>query len=97
MPVTLQKPAGMRTDPPVSSPMEKLHNPADMDAAAPPLEPPGTLSRSHGLCVLKSAEFSQEEPMPNSSMLVLPIKTAPESASLFVTVALPLRLPCAMP
>src|SRR3989304_2223570 len=78
----------MRTDPPVSSPNENEQRPADMAAAEPPLEPPGTWSRSHGLCVLKKAEFSQEEPMPNSSMLVLPMSTAPASASLFTTVAL---------
>ncbi len=77
IPVTLQKPAGMRTDPPVSSPMENPHSPADIAAAAPPLDPPGTRSKSQGLWVLKKAEFSQDDPMPNSSMLVLPSRTAP--------------------
>jgi len=46
-------------------------------APDPPLEPPGTVSRSQGLCVGKKPEFSVEEPMANSSQLVLPTNTAP--------------------
>ena len=50
-------------------------------AAEPPLEPPGTRSRSHGLAVGPNAEFSVEQPIANSSMLVLPRITAPASRS----------------
>ncbi len=46
-------------------------------------EPPGTRSRSHGLCVANSAEFSVDEPMANSSMLVFPTITAPAAVELF--------------
>jgi hypothetical protein len=49
--------------------------------ADPPLEPPGTRSGSQGLRVTWYAEFSVLEPMANSSMLVLPITTAPAASS----------------
>ena len=45
------------------------------------LEPPGTRSRSHGLAVGPNAECSVDEPIANSSMLVLPRITAPASRS----------------
>ena len=51
--------------------------PAATDAAAPPLLPPGTRAVSQGLRVGWKAEFSQEDPMANSSMLPLPSITAP--------------------
>ena len=57
-------------------------------AAEPPLEPPGTLSKSQGLRVGPNAEFSVEEPIANSSMLVFPIIIAPASFNLLITVAL---------
>src|SRR5580692_1876861 len=53
----------------------------------PPDEPPGILSRSHGLRLGPYAEFSVDEPMANSSMLVLPKMIAPACLSLFVMVA----------
>ena len=59
-------------EPPVSEPKERG---ADLTATAtadPPEDPPGTLSRSHGFLVLKKAEYSVDEPMANSSMLVFP-------------------------
>jgi len=39
------------------------------------------------LCVTKKAEFSVDDPMANSSRLVLPTMTAPAAASLSTTVA----------
>ena len=44
-----------------------------------PTEPPGIRARSHGLCVGPYAEFSVDEPIANSSMLVLPSMTMPAS------------------
>src|SRR5579863_4124053 len=55
-------------------------------AAEPPEDPPGTFARSHGLWLGPNPEFSVEEPIANSSMLVLPIRTAPASRSRRVTV-----------
>ena len=50
-------------------------------AAEPPLEPPGTRDRSHGLRVTLTLEFSVDEPIANSSMLVLPNGIAPAARS----------------
>ena len=38
-------------DPPVSEPNEKSTSPAATDAAEPPEDPPGTVSKFHGLRV----------------------------------------------
>jgi hypothetical protein len=82
-----QRAAGWRTEPPVSVPSAPRHSPAATAAALPPLDPPGTRSRSQGLWVGKKAEFSVEEPMANSSVLVLPRMTAPAAFSRATTVA----------
>jgi hypothetical protein len=60
---------------------------AASDADEPPPEPPGTRARSHGLRVGPNAEFSVEEPIANSSMLVLPRIGTPAARSRRVTVA----------
>ena len=49
-------------------------------AAEPPDEPPGTRERSQGLRVTPSAECSVDEPIANSSMLVLPSMIAPAAS-----------------
>ena len=51
MPEMPHKPAGQRTEPPVSVPTESGAIRAATQAAAPPLEPPGIRARSQGLCV----------------------------------------------
>ena len=79
--------AGWRMDPPVSLPNERGTIPAATTAALPPEEPPGTRLRSQGFRVGPKAEFSVEEPMANSSRLVLPTGTAPASRSRLTTVA----------
>ena len=56
-------------------------------AAEPPDDPPGTRSRSQGLSTGPYPEFSFEEPIANSSMLVLPSSRAPAPASLRTAVA----------
>src|SRR5262249_33329617 len=56
-------------------------------AAAPPLDPPGVRSRAQGLRVGPNAEFSVDEPIANSSQLVLPITTAPAASSRTIAVA----------
>src|ERR1700682_5422721 len=50
-PTPPQKAAGIRTDPPMSSPMATVAMPAASAAALPPLEPPGVTPSRHGLCV----------------------------------------------
>src|SRR3977135_321371 len=79
--------AGWRIEPPVSVPIAQGARPAGTAAALPPDEPPGTRVRSHGLRTGPKPEFSLEEPIANSSWLVLPSSGAPASASFVTTVA----------
>ena len=51
--------------------------PAATTAAGPLLEPPGVRVTSHGFFAGPKAEFSFDEPIANSSMLVLPTTIAP--------------------
>ncbi len=88
MPETPVSEAGWRIEPPVSVPMARGARPAATAAAEPPPDPPGIRSRSQGLCVLPYAEFSVEEPMANSSMLVLPSTITSAASSLSVIVEL---------
>src|SRR5207302_8993728 len=86
-PTTPQNAAGWRIEPPVSDPNANALNPAATAAALPPLDPPGTRLGSCGLHVGPNAEFSVDEPMANSSRLVLPTTTAPAARSRSTTVA----------
>src|SRR5437773_3453446 len=74
-------------EPPVSEPRPTGTRPAATAAADPPLDPPGTRVRSWGLLVGPKAEFSVDEPMANSSRLVLPMTMAPAARSRSTTVA----------
>jgi hypothetical protein len=80
-PTTPHSDAGWRTEPPVSVPRAHTASPAATAAADPPDDPPGTVSRSHGLCTGPNAEFSFDEPMANSSQLVFPTSTEPAAES----------------
>ena len=82
-----QKPAGWRTEPPVSEPSPTSASPAATAAIGPPLEPPGTRARSQGLRVVWNEEFSVDEPIANSSVFALPTKTAPCARSRATAVA----------
>ena len=80
-PTTPQSAAGCRIDPPVSVPSEYGTEPAatvgGAAAAAParnPLDVPGVGDGPY-------AEFSVDDPIANSSQLVLPMHTAPASNS----------------
>src|ERR1043165_4606395 len=86
MPTMPQQAAGWRSEPPVSVPSAAMHWPAATAAAEPPEEPPGTRSMFQGLRVTPKAEFSVEEPIANSSMLVLPTIIAPAAFSLATAV-----------
>ena len=82
-----QSEAGWRIEPPVSVPIAHGARPAATAAAEPPEEPPGTRPWSHGLRTAPKAEFSFDEPIANSSMLVLPSIGAPALASFSIAVA----------
>src|SRR4051812_18939048 len=79
--------AGWRIDPPVSLPRDPAAMPADTATALPPLEPPAVRGGSPGLRIGPKALFSPEEPIANSSMLVLPTKTASAARRRATTVA----------
>src|SRR4051795_5346547 len=78
---------GWRIEPPVSVPIASGASKAATAAAEPPPEPPGMRSRSQGLWVGPYAECSVEEPIANSSMLVLPRIGRPAARSRVATVA----------
>ena len=76
-PTMPQSEAGWRIDPPVSLPSAAAQRPAATAAALPALLPPGTRDASHGLRTGPHLQCSPEEPMANSSRLVLPVTIAP--------------------
>src|SRR6187549_2595492 len=86
-PTTPQSAAGCLIEPPVSEPSAHGTRPAATAAAEPPDEPPGTRERSHGLSVGPYAEFSVDEPIANSSWLVLASTGAPAFMSRSTAVA----------
>src|SRR5688572_2633668 len=82
-----QSAAGWRIEPPVSDPSASGAIPAATATADPPLDPPGMRSTAQGFRVGPKAEFSVDEPIANSSQLVLPMTTAPAASSRETTVA----------
>src|SRR6266850_4489746 len=74
-------------EPPVSEPSEHGVMPADTATADPPLDPPGMRSSAQGFRVGPNAEFSVDDPIANSSQLVLPMTTAPARSRRATTVA----------
>ena len=74
MPTVPVNAAGWRIEPPVSEPSATGASNAPTADADPPPEPPGMRVRSHELRVIPYAECSVEDPIANSSMLVLPSK-----------------------
>src|SRR3954465_11769266 len=78
---------GWRIEPPVSVPMASGASKAATAAAEPPPDPPGVRARAQGLRVGPYAECSVEDPMANSSMLVLPRIGRPAALSRATTVA----------
>src|SRR6185436_20566291 len=87
-PTTPHNDAGCLTEPPVSDPSAIGTMPAATAVADPPDDPPETRVVSHGLRTGPNAEFSFDEPIANSSQLVLPITTAPAFVRRSTTVAL---------
>src|SRR5690554_278018 len=74
-------------EPPVSVPRAHGASPAATAAAEPPLDPPATRSRSWGFLVTPKAEYSEDEPMANSSRLVLPKMGRPALRTFSTTAA----------
>ena len=72
--------AGMRMLPPPSEALANGTIPAATAAAAPPLDPPGVRSMSHGLCVAPHATGSVVGRLPSSGLFVRPAVTSPACA-----------------
>ena len=66
-------------DPPPSEPRAKGPKPEAIAAAAPPLEPPGVLSKFHGFFVAPKIKLSVTPLYPKAGRLVFPKITAPAS------------------
>src|SRR5262249_48539404 len=76
-PTIPQKDAGLRMDPPPSVPRARGASPAATAAPAPPDEPPGVRSWSHGLRVRPKIRLSVMPTQPIVGVLVLPRRMAP--------------------
>ena len=74
-------------DPPVSVAVATGASPAATAAAEPPEDPPATRSGSHGLRVGPKWLDSVDDPIANSSRLVLPRVTMPPARKRSTTVA----------
>jgi hypothetical protein len=85
-PTRLQKLAGKRIEPPVSSPMPTVARFAATAAAVPALDPPGSRSVSYGFSVLPLADECPNHDVAKSGRVVLPRMIAPASLSLATTV-----------
>ena len=79
MPVSPQKAAGPRVDPPPSEADAIDVMAAATLAPAPPLEPPGMRVRSHGLLQVGAIFVYVSPKLPNSGVADLPTMTAPEA------------------
>ncbi len=80
-PTSPQHAAGMRIEPPPSLPCASGTMPDATAAAAPPDEPPGVLSVSHGLRAGPKRRDSVTGTIPNSGRFVFPTSTKPASRS----------------
>src|ERR1700721_2343973 len=76
-PPTPQQAAGIRIEPPPSLPCATGTIPDATAAAAPPEEPPGVLSKSHGLRVGPKIRASETGRIPYSGSVVVPTITKP--------------------
>src|SRR5271167_4860107 len=70
-PKRLLNDAGMRIDPPVSSPIPTSPKLAATPAAVPALEPPDSRSRAYGFLVWSVTDEKENQPAAKSHMLVL--------------------------
>ena len=69
----------MRIEPPPSLAWAIGTRPAETAAAAPPLDPPGVSSVSHGFRVAPFRSDSVNATVPNSGVFVFPTTTNPAS------------------
>jgi len=75
------QPDGVRIDPPMSLPISPPVSPAAMAAAAPPDDPPGVRSTSHGLFVVPKIGLYVCTSLASVGTFVFPNTTAPAPRS----------------
>ena len=80
-PTSPQKLDGVRIEPPVSVPILSGPSPDATAAPLPPLLPPVVRLVSHGLTVTPVSGLSVIPELPNSGVVTLPSRTAPDSRS----------------
>src|SRR5581483_5242015 len=86
-PTTPQSAAGMRTEPPLSDPIESGTRPAATCAPAPELEPPGEYWGFHGFLIRPKSGLSPDSPSANLFMFAFPMTTAPAAFARLTTAA----------
>lgn len=86
-PARLPNDAGIRIDPPVSSPMPTVAKFAATPATVPALEPPGSRARSYGFRVTPLLEENENQEVAKSGSVVFAMITAPASRSRAATAA----------
>src|SRR5690625_593911 len=79
IPYIPQKELGILIDPPPSLPIASDPILATTDAAAPPLDPPGVLSKFQGFRVVQKTELYVTPLYRNSGVFVFPMNMAPAS------------------
>src|SRR5450755_1481583 len=86
-PKRLLNAAGIRIDPPVSSPIPTSPKLAATPAAVPALEPPDSRAGAYGFLVWSVTDDDENQPAAKSHIAVLARITAPASRSFVITVA----------
>ncbi|MCY1228889.1 hypothetical protein D9M72_412330 [compost metagenome] len=84
-PTTPHLAAGMRSEPPVSDPVQTGRKSAASAAAEPPEEPPALRFGLKGLPVAPQTALREFAPAPISGILVLPTTMAPAARSRFTS------------
>ena len=79
--------AGIRIDPPVSSPIPTSPKLAATPAAVPALEPPDSRSGAYGFLVWSVSDEDENQPAAKSHIAVLARMIAPASFNFATTVA----------
>src|SRR5262249_40044697 len=86
-PVIPQQEAGMRMEPPMSSPKAMVQSPAATAAPLPPLEPPGVQPAFQGFWVGGKSSLTVPTEPPSSGVCVLPMTAAPAALAFATTMA----------
>src|SRR5579863_8132672 len=76
-PTTPHRAAGIRTEPPLSDPIDSGTSPPATCAPPPELDPPGEYAVFHGFLMRPKSGLSPDSPSANLFIFALPMITAP--------------------